>query len=131
MFADDVMIFCKAHPQTLSIIEDKLLEFYNSAGLQANHAKSQTVFGACTLPLQHQCFDITGFQEGTLLTKYLGVPITASRLSKLECRTLVEKIVGKIRLCATKSISFAGRAQLLNSVIFGMFDYWADRKSVV
>jgi len=29
--------------------------------------------------------------------KYLGVPITTSRLSKLECRALVEKIVGKIR----------------------------------
>ena len=57
--------------------------------------------------------------------KYLGVPITASRLSKLECGTLMEKIVGKIRLWATKSISFAGKVQLLNSVIFGMFNYWA------
>jgi len=33
MFVDDVIIFCKAHPQTLSIINGKLLEFYNSAGL--------------------------------------------------------------------------------------------------
>jgi len=55
--------------------------------------------------------------------KYLGVLIIVSGLSKLECRTLVEKIVGKIRLWATKNISFAGRAQLLNSVIFGMFNY--------
>jgi len=57
--------------------------------------------------------------------KYLGVLITVSILSKLECRAPVEKIVGKIRLWATKSISFAGRAQLLNSVIFGMFNFWA------
>ena len=57
--------------------------------------------------------------------KYQGVPIIASRLSKMECRTLVEKIVGKIRLWATNNISFASKAQLLNSVIFGMFNYWA------
>ena len=57
--------------------------------------------------------------------RYLGVPVTASRLSKVECRGLVEKIMGKIRLWATKSISFAGRAQLLNSVVFGMINYWA------
>jgi len=57
--------------------------------------------------------------------RYLGVPITASKLSKLECRGLVEKIIGKIRLWATKNISFAGRAQLLNSMVFGMINYWA------
>jgi len=55
--------------------------------------------------------------------RYLGVPVIASRLSKLECRALVEKIIGKIRFWATKSISFADRAQLLNSVVFGMISY--------
>jgi len=98
IFTDDVMIFCKAHPQTLSFIKDKLLDIYNCAGLQAKHAKSQIVFRGCTLPLQQQCLDITSFDEGSLPMKYLGVPITASRLSKLESRTLVEKIVGKIRV---------------------------------
>ncbi|KAJ8435837.1 LOW QUALITY PROTEIN: hypothetical protein Cgig2_003860 [Carnegiea gigantea] len=35
------------------------------------------------------------------------------------------KSQAKITLWATNNISFAGRAQLLNSVIFGMFNYWA------
>ena len=66
---------------------------------------------------------VIGLKDSTFPLTYLGVPIIASRLSKLECMALVEKIVGKIRLWATKSISFVGRAQLLNSVLFGMFNY--------
>ena len=94
MFADDVMIFSKAHPMTLSIIHT-LLAFIHCASLQANQEKSQIIFGGCTL--QQQCLEATGFQEGSLPIRYLGVLVTASRLSKLECRGLVEKIMGKIR----------------------------------
>jgi len=125
MFADDVMIFYKAHPQTFHIIKSKLLDFYSCVGLHANHEKSQIVFGGCSLLLQHQCLEITDFQERAFPIKYLGVPITVSILSKLECRAVVENIVGKVTLWATKSISFASRAQLPNSVIFGMFNFWA------
>jgi len=57
--------------------------------------------------------------------RYLGIPITVRRLNKLECIALVEKILGNIMLWSTKSISFAGRAQLLTSVVFGMHNYWA------
>ena len=123
MFAYDVMIFCKAHPLTLQIISNSFKAFHKCAGLHANHDKSQMVFGGCSPHLQQQCLEITGFQEGTFPMRYLGVPIIASRLSKLECRALVDKIVAKIRLWSTRNISFAGRAQLLNIVIFGMFNF--------
>ena len=58
--------------------------------------------------------------------KYLGVPITTSRLTKMECRGLVEKILAKVHIWVTRSISFAARAQLINTVIFWMFNYWAS-----
>ncbi|KAJ8420343.1 LOW QUALITY PROTEIN: hypothetical protein Cgig2_012108 [Carnegiea gigantea] len=93
---------------------------------KANQTKSQMAFGGCSPSLQQQCLSLIGFQKGSLPLKYLGIPITASRLTKLECMALVEKITGKIRLWATKSISFASRARLLNSVVFGMFSYWAS-----
>jgi len=63
---------------------------------------------------------------GSPTMRYLGVLVIASKLSKLKCRVLVEKIMGRIRLWATKSIPFAGRAQLLNSVVFGTISYWAS-----
>jgi len=58
--------------------------------------------------------------------KYLGVPITASRLTKIKCRGLADEILAKVHLWATKSLSFAGRARLISSVVFGMFNYWAS-----
>ncbi|KAJ8422631.1 hypothetical protein Cgig2_001140 [Carnegiea gigantea] len=48
--------------------------------------------------------------------KYLGVPISASRFSKIECHQLVDKILGKMRQWSTRNLSFAGRALLVNTV---------------
>ena len=125
LFVDDVLIFCKAHPPTLQIIMRALNEFHTCVGLQSNQSKTQIVFGGCNTHLQQQYLQITGFQEGGLPLKYLGIPITTSRLSKLECRILLDKIMGKLKIWSTKSISFTGRAQLLNSIIFDMYNYWA------
>jgi len=56
--------------------------------------------------------------------KYLGVPITTSRLTKFECSSLVEKILAIVPICTTRNISFLGRVRLINSAVFGMFNYW-------
>ena len=76
--------------------------------------------------LKTQCLQVSGLQKTTFPLKYVRVPILASRLSKVECTNLVEKIKAKVHIWATKNLSFAGRAMLINSVIFGMFNYWAS-----
>ncbi|KAJ8421317.1 LOW QUALITY PROTEIN: hypothetical protein Cgig2_018731 [Carnegiea gigantea] len=68
--------------------------------------------------------------ENTFRLKYLGFPIIASRLTKTECRSLANKIITRVQTWSTRSISFAGRVRLINSVIFGMFSYWASRPSI-
>jgi len=93
--------------------------------LKANTSKSWLIFGGCSRALQDECLKITKFQQGSFPLRYLGVPITVSKLSKSECRVLVEKIMGKVRLWSSRSLSFAGWAQL-NSVVFGMFSYWSS-----
>ncbi|KAJ8419906.1 LOW QUALITY PROTEIN: hypothetical protein Cgig2_028770 [Carnegiea gigantea] len=72
--------------------------------------------------LQQQCHDITSFQEGSLPMRYLGVLITTKQTGM---QGTSRENIGKIRLWATKIISFIGIAQLLNFVIFGMYNYWA------
>ena len=52
MFADDVLLFCKAHPLTVQLIMQVLKDFYCCSGLQANHSKSVVVFGGCSMALQ-------------------------------------------------------------------------------
>ena len=126
MFVDDVLIFSKAHLPTLQIIHNTLEAFYKVAGLRANPEKSQIVCGGCNSQLQQQCLEATGYREGGLPMKYLGVPLTASRLSKLECHSSVDNIMGKMRQWSTRNLSFAGRALLINTVVFGMYGFWAS-----
>ena len=126
MFADDLLLFSKADPPTIRHIMSALASFHKCAGLKANLAKSQMVVGGCNAQLQQQCLHLTGFTEASFPLKYLGVPITASRLTKVECQNLIEKILTKVRLWSTRHISFAGRATLINSIIFGMVNHWAS-----
>lgn len=126
MFADDLLIFSRPDKQSLEAVMSALKSFEQSAGLRANLQKSQLVLGGCNSYLQQQALQITGLPEHTFPLKYLGVPITASRLTKLECRSLVEKMTARVQLWSTRNISYAGRARLINNVLFGMFAYWAS-----
>ena len=56
----------------------------------------------------------------------MGMPITASRLTKGECGLLVEMITAKILVWSSRHLSYAGRLVLINTVLFGMFNFWAQ-----
>ncbi|KAJ8451174.1 hypothetical protein Cgig2_013946 [Carnegiea gigantea] len=93
--------------------------FHSTTGLKANIHKSQMAIGGAPTEVHNHCLQLTGLQETQFPLKYLGVPITASRLTKIECSTLIEKITAmKYFIC--------WRALLINSVIFGAFNYWAS-----
>lgn len=126
MFADDLLIFSKADPATLRAIMDALESFKDTAGLSSNLAKSQVVLGGCSPSLHNICLQITGFQNSSFPLTCLGVPITASCLTKVECAGLVDKIQVRTNIWATRNISYAGRAKLINSVVFGLYTYWAS-----
>ena len=49
----------------------------------------------------------------------------ANRLSAVDCRVLVEKITKNISIWATKTTSYAGRVALINSVLMGIYTFWA------
>ena len=57
------------------------------------------------------------FQVGSLPIRYLGAPLVTTKLSASDCKPLVEGITSKIRHWASKLLSFAGRLQLIQSVI--------------
>ncbi|KAJ0711325.1 hypothetical protein HanOQP8_Chr09g0322591 [Helianthus annuus] len=66
------------------------------------------------------------FQEGSLPVRYLGVPLISSRLTIRDCKVLVERMERRIDNWLSKSLSFAGRLQLINSVLASMYTYWAS-----
>jgi len=62
MFADDLLLFCKADPTSLQYLMNALTSISETVGLRANLQKSQMVLGGCSSNLQQQCLQITGAQ---------------------------------------------------------------------
>ena len=126
MFANDLVIVCKVSPTSLRLLMEAFHLFTACTGLKANMSKSQIVFGGTSSVVRNECMELIGFSEGHLPITYLGLPITASKLSKVECKTLVEKITSRITTWASRHISYAGRLVLVNSVLFEIFNFWAQ-----
>lgn len=63
---------------------------------------------------------------GELPVRYLGVPLITSRLRHSDCRPLLERILSRIRLWTSASLTYAGRLQLIKSVLFSIQVYWSS-----
>lgn len=64
--------------------------------------------------------------EDQLPFKYLGIRVIAKKLSVEDCHCLTDKIVARIRTWGTRSLSYAGRAQLVNYVLITLHSYWSS-----
>ena len=55
--------------------------------------------------------------------KYLKVPVTPGRFSKLDWKGLVEKITAKIKMWSSRHMSYARRVTLINTVLLGIYGF--------
>ncbi|KAL2231003.1 UNVERIFIED_CONTAM: hypothetical protein Sindi_1694700 [Sesamum indicum] len=67
-----------------------------------------------------------GFQEGVLPIRYLGLPLLSSRLTIADCRPLLVKIDKCIAGWKGIALSYAGKAQIIKSVLMSLSLYWAS-----
>ena len=123
-FADDLLIFTKGKMDSIIGIQNVLKMFYSFSGLQINCAKCELFSSGVSredlLAIQQR----TGFQLGKLPVRYLGVPLVTRRLTERDCEPLVEKITVRIKLWTSNFLSYAGRLQLIQSVIASIQNYW-------
>ncbi|XP_074266041.1 uncharacterized protein LOC141588501 [Silene latifolia] len=103
-----------------------LATFSATSGLRVNATKSEVVFNGVAPGLKQDITEISGFTEGMLPFKYVGVPIQAGRLTKTDCNVLIEKIVLRVRSIGARKLSYAGRLVLINSVFNTLHNYWAS-----
>ncbi|XP_074299433.1 uncharacterized protein LOC141630528 [Silene latifolia] len=100
--------------------------FSATYGLIVNVAKSEVVFAGVSDDLKHDILQVSGFQEGCLPFKYLGIPIQSGRITRQDCNILVEMIVTRIRGIGARKLSYSGRLILINSVLNTLHNYWAS-----
>ncbi|GFS34515.1 hypothetical protein Acr_00g0034340 [Actinidia rufa] len=97
-FADDLVLFSKGDTT-----------FFYSAGISS--MDMEAIKG------------ITGFSQGSFPFKYLGIPAD-SRLSIFQFSPLIDKISGYISAWVGANLSYAGRTELVKSVLQGVECFW-------
>lgn len=70
--------------------------------------------------------NIVGLQLGFLPVRYLGVPLSCRKLFRSDCKPLLEKITSRITSWAARLLSYAGRLQLIESVLASLYGYWCS-----
>ncbi|XP_058726861.1 uncharacterized protein LOC131598262 [Vicia villosa] len=123
-FADDLMLFARGDLQSVETLMNKFQKFSCATGLKAHPGKCRVYFGGVEHRERKAILASTGFSEGELPFKYLGVPLSSKKLTIPQCRPLVDKIVAKIKHWTSRLLSYAGRWQLIQSVLFAVTAYW-------
>ncbi|XP_074305894.1 uncharacterized protein LOC141641116 [Silene latifolia] len=126
LLVDDLLMFCRGDVRSIMLILRAFSTFSAASGLKVNADKSEVVFNGFPDWLRTDITHISGFQEGSLPFRYLGVPVQPGRLTMSDCNILIEKIVHKIRGIGARKMSYADRLVLINSVLNTLHSYWSS-----
>lgn len=66
------------------------------------------------------------FAVGELPVKYLGLPLMTQAMRKQDYLPLLEKIRSRICTWTCRFLSYAGRLQLINSVLMNIVNFWTS-----
>lgn len=125
-FADDLLIFCDGSLESVNCILEILQDFENRSGLGISLQKT-SLFSAGLKPHEtERIIQATGLSSGTLPVRYLGVPLCTKKLSLLNRAPLLQAIKDKFMSWTVRYLSFAGRLQLISTVISGMINFWTS-----
>jgi hypothetical protein len=125
-FADDLLIFSEASLSSINVIKAALMEFEDLSGLKANTLKSSFYCSGISKRVKQILLSSMQMKEGKLLVRYLGVPLISSRLSSADCGVLLERIIKRIDSWLFRNLSYAGRLQLLSSILYNLQVYWTS-----
>lgn len=125
-FADDVILLSRGDRPSVSCLFQQLVSFGEISGLNINASKSSIYFGGVSDSIRHSILEDTGFAEGSFPFRYLGVPLSPHRLLASQFSPLLQKLESAIHGWLGKNLSYAGRAELLKSVLYGMVQFWLN-----
>ncbi|KAL0323597.1 UNVERIFIED_CONTAM: hypothetical protein Sangu_1979000 [Sesamum angustifolium] len=119
-----ILLFSRGDLPSIRILMECLQEFRDVSGLAVNNAKSNIFTAGIQNDTLDEALAMTDFARGHMPVRYLGIPLAAQRLSVTDYSPLVDQIAGCIRKWTAKSLSFAGRLELIRSVLQGVECFW-------
>ncbi|GJW60133.1 putative RNA-directed DNA polymerase [Tanacetum coccineum] len=125
-FADDLFLFVHGDVNSAKVIKEALDDFKDASGLNPSMPKSKAYFCNVINYTKLAILNVLPFEEDRLPVKYLGVPLVSSRLIFRDCKELIDKVQNRVNDWKAKSLSIAGRLQLIQSVLGSLHVYWAS-----
>ena len=125
-FADDVLIFFDGTADSLKGILDILEDFRQISGLKINWQKSELFLDGGS---SSHCRDLAnemGIAQGALPLRYLGIPLAPKKMTRTDFQPLLVKIAARFSSWTVKHLSFVGRFQLIQAVIYSTISFWAS-----
>ncbi|XP_019229334.1 PREDICTED: uncharacterized protein LOC109210390 [Nicotiana attenuata] len=86
--------------------------------------KSNIFLARLTSEVQEEIIAMTGSVPRTLPIRYPRLPLSSKKLSKMECQQLLDKITEKITNAYSRHLSYIGRLQIINDVLFSIYNFW-------
>ncbi|KAL0408455.1 UNVERIFIED_CONTAM: hypothetical protein Sradi_1779900 [Sesamum radiatum] len=115
----------RADVTLVHVFKQGLTIFANLSGLHVNPQKSHLILSRAASDIRDALLAVLDFQEGVLPLRYLGLPLFASRLTIVDCKPLLLKIDSRLKGWDGLMLSFAGRVQLIKSMMIALKVYWA------
>ncbi|XP_062103841.1 uncharacterized protein LOC133814956 [Humulus lupulus] len=123
-YTDDLILFCKGSLRSVQILQEGFTKFSQDSGLIANLSKSHIYFGGVHSDEKKIILDCVNIEEGSFPLKYLGLPLRPTKWKAEDCGLILKKIQSHLHSRSSQHLSFAGRSQLIHSVLLGIRLYW-------
>ncbi|GJU51352.1 RNA-directed DNA polymerase, eukaryota, reverse transcriptase zinc-binding domain protein [Tanacetum coccineum] len=118
-FADDLIMFSHGDKVFVTILRNALNKFSVMSSLYPNLGKCTMFCGSLNEDDKIEISSIIPFKEDELPVRYLGVHLVTKKIGVTDCR-----VRQKLSDWKNKALSYAGRAQLIASVLGSMQVYW-------
>lgn len=125
-FADDLMVFTDGKQRSIEGILKVFDIFSRYSGLKISLEKSTLFMAGVSQPNRDAILLNFPFAAGTLPVRYLGLPLLTKCMTKNDYAPLLEKIRTRIGSWTVKPLSYAGRLQLIRSVLLSIVNFWSS-----
>jgi len=123
-FADDLMVLSDGKVRSIDGIVEVFDIFAKFSGLKISMEKSTIYLAGVTEDVYHEIQNRYQFDVGQLPVRYLGLPLVTKRLTATDYSPLLEHIKKKIGTWTTRYLSYAGRLNLITSVLWSICNFW-------
>lgn len=125
-FADDLMVFVDGTRESIEGALSVFDGFAQWSGLSISIEKSTVYMAGIQEEEKRRILVNFPFAEGSLPVRYLGLPLMTQSMRRHDYLPLLERIRSRICSWTSRFLSYAGRLQLIKSVLVSIVNFWAS-----